>query len=60
MKSYKLVIFDWDGTVMDSVPKIVNCMHQSALACGVAPPSDEAIKKYYWVVIRVCGGNVVY
>lgn len=29
---------------MDSVPKIVNCMHQSALACGVAPPSDEAIK----------------
>ncbi|WP_283710580.1 HAD-IA family hydrolase [Pseudoalteromonas prydzensis] len=44
MKQYKLVIFDWDGTVMDSVPKIVNCMHQSALACGVAPPSDEAIK----------------
>ncbi|WP_392343782.1 HAD-IA family hydrolase [Pseudoalteromonas prydzensis] len=44
MKAYKLVIFDWDGTVMDSVPKIVNCMHQSALACAVTPPSDEAIK----------------
>ncbi|MFU2508580.1 HAD-IA family hydrolase [Pseudoalteromonas sp. ASV78] len=44
MKQYKLVIFDWDGTVMNSVPKIVNCMHQSALACGVTPPSDEAIK----------------
>ena len=44
MKAYKLVRFDWDGTVMDSVPKIVNCMHQSALACGVTPPSDEAIK----------------
>ena len=44
MKAYKLVIFDWDGTVMDSVPKIVNCMHQSALACGVTPPSDEAIQ----------------
>lgn len=41
---YKLVIFDWDGTVMDSVPKIVNCMQQSALALNVTVPSDDAIK----------------
>ncbi len=44
MKNYKLVIFDWDGTIMDSVTKIVNCMHQSAVSCGLEPPSDEAIK----------------
>jgi len=42
VKSYKLVIFDWDGTVMDSVTKIVNCMHQSAILCGLVAPSDEA------------------
>ncbi|MDN3377682.1 MULTISPECIES: HAD-IA family hydrolase [unclassified Pseudoalteromonas] len=44
MKNYKLVIFDWDGTVMDSVTKIVNCMRESALVCGLVPSSDEAIK----------------
>ncbi|MGS0535946.1 HAD-IA family hydrolase [Pseudoalteromonas sp. SaAl2] len=44
MKNYKLVIFDWDGTVMDSVTKIVNCMHESALECGLVAPSNEAIK----------------
>ncbi|KAA8601417.1 hypothetical protein F0Z19_1144 [Vibrio cyclitrophicus] len=26
LKKYKLVIFDWDGTVMDSISKIVNCI----------------------------------
>jgi phosphoglycolate phosphatase len=44
VKPYKLVIFDWDGTVMDSVAKIVNCMHQSARVCGVVCPTDEAVK----------------
>ncbi|WP_105168506.1 HAD-IA family hydrolase [Pseudoalteromonas sp. T1lg23B] len=38
---YKLVIFDWDGTVMDSVPKIVNTLKLAAHSVGVAIPSDE-------------------
>lgn len=28
---YELIIFDWDGTLMDSVPKIVACMQAAAL-----------------------------
>ncbi|MEQ9510790.1 MAG: HAD family hydrolase, partial [Alloalcanivorax xenomutans] len=28
--SYDLVIFDWDGTVMDSTARIVTCMHDAA------------------------------
>ena len=44
MKPYKLVIFDWDGTVMDSVTKIVNCMQQSAVLCGLTSPADDAVK----------------
>ncbi|BBN81900.1 haloacid dehalogenase [Pseudoalteromonas sp. A25] len=36
---YKLVIFDWDGTVMDSVPKIVNTLKLAAENVGVAVPS---------------------
>ncbi|NOU49462.1 HAD-IA family hydrolase [Pseudoalteromonas sp. JBTF-M23] len=38
---YKLVIFDWDGTVMDSVPKIVNTLKLAAESVGVAIPCDE-------------------
>ncbi|WP_404374743.1 HAD family hydrolase [Vreelandella aquamarina] len=28
---YELIIFDWDGTLMDSVPKIVSCMQAAAV-----------------------------
>ncbi|CDG55738.1 MULTISPECIES: HAD family hydrolase [Halomonadaceae] len=28
---YELIIFDWDGTLMDSVPRIVSCMQAAAL-----------------------------
>ncbi|WP_278381537.1 HAD-IA family hydrolase [Pseudoalteromonas distincta] len=44
IKKYKLVIFDWDGTVMDSVTKIVNCIRSSAESLNLVSPSDEAIK----------------
>ncbi|MBG9994589.1 HAD-IA family hydrolase [Pseudoalteromonas sp. NZS127_1] len=44
IKKYKLVIFDWDGTVMDSVTKIVNCIRSSTESLNLVPPSDEAIK----------------
>ena len=41
---YKLVIFDWDGTLMDSVPKIVNVLKLAAKQCGAAIPRDEDAK----------------
>lgn len=41
---YQLVIFDWDGTVMDSAAKIVHCMQQAALDCDLAVPSREAVE----------------
>lgn len=28
---YELIIFDWDGTLMDSVPRIVSCMQAAAI-----------------------------
>lgn len=39
-----LVIFDWDGTLIDSSGKIVACMQQAALDSAVAPQTDEAIR----------------
>lgn len=41
---YKLLIFDWDGTLMDSIDKIVLCMQQAALQEGILEPSKAAVK----------------
>lgn len=43
MSVVKVVIFDWDGTVMDSVGKIVNCVQLAAAEQQLVVPSyDEA------------------
>ncbi|MEI6860571.1 MAG: HAD-IIIA family hydrolase [Shewanella sp.] len=44
MKCYELVIFDWDGTLMDSVGKIVACMQQSALSLNIPIPTEQAVR----------------
>jgi len=41
---YQLIIFDWDGTLMDSAQKIANCIKASAHDVGVDVPSDEQAK----------------
>jgi len=38
---YKLIIFDWDGTLMDSIDKIVLCMQQAAKQESQLAPSVE-------------------
>ncbi|MBL4899151.1 MAG: HAD-IA family hydrolase [Colwellia sp.] len=45
MQNYKLVIFDWDGTLMDSVDRIVSSMQSAAKVVGLAIPSNEAAKQ---------------
>lgn len=42
-KQYELIIFDWDGTLMDSAAKIVSCMQMAAARCEVEIPSVEAV-----------------
>lgn len=44
MQHYKLVVFDWDGTVMDSVGRIVSSMRSTAKDLGLSMPSDEQVK----------------
>ncbi|MCI0510380.1 phosphoglycolate phosphatase [Chromohalobacter marismortui] len=41
---YRLVIFDWDGTLMDSVARIVACMQAAAHDVGWTPLSDAAVR----------------
>ena len=45
MKPYDLIIFDWDGTLIDSIQRIVDCFHLSFDELGLTRPDDEAIKQ---------------
>ncbi|MBT1065038.1 HAD-IA family hydrolase [Bowmanella sp. Y26] len=41
---YKLVIFDWDGTLMDSGARIVSAMQTAARRANLPVPTDDAVK----------------
>ncbi|MBA1321519.1 HAD family hydrolase [Pseudomonas plecoglossicida] len=43
-KPYELLIFDWDGTLADSVGRIVLAMNEAAERAGEAPSAEDAIK----------------
>jgi phosphoglycolate phosphatase len=43
-KPYELLIFDWDGTLMDSHARIVACMQGAARDVGAAPRGDDAVR----------------
>jgi len=44
MNRYKLVIFDWDGTLMDSIDRIVSSMQAAAVHCSLVVPSNDQVK----------------
>jgi phosphoglycolate phosphatase len=43
-RDYALLIFDWDGTLADSVGRIVEAMQVAAERAGHAPSQEQAIK----------------
>jgi len=40
-KRFELIVFDWDGTLMDSAGTIVACIQAAARDLGLAPPPAE-------------------
>ena len=42
-KPYELLVFDWDGTLMDSESRIVNCMRAAITDLGLELPNDSSI-----------------
>ena len=44
MKQFDLIVFDWDGTLMDSAGRIVACMQAAARDIGIPVPSDQAAR----------------
>ncbi len=45
MKSYKLIVFDWDGTLMDSREQIVSCMRQALSECNLPVQPDDELQQ---------------
>jgi phosphoglycolate phosphatase len=41
---HELIIFDWDGTLMDSVAKIVRCFASALEDAGAPDPGEDAIR----------------
>ena len=39
-----VVVFDWDGTLIDSAGKIIACMQQAARDAALVPPADESVR----------------
>ncbi|MFN2643999.1 MAG: HAD family hydrolase [Burkholderiales bacterium] len=41
---YRLVVFDWDGTILDSASTIAECIRLAARDVGLPVPSEEQAK----------------
>jgi phosphoglycolate phosphatase len=41
---YEILVFDWDGTLMDSEHRIVTCMQLAAADAGLPVPDDAAAR----------------
>lgn len=44
MREIRAVIFDWDGTLSDSISRIVECMRGAAELIGVPSPAEQQVR----------------
>lgn len=51
-KPFKLIVFDWDGTLMDSVAKITKCLRAAATDCALVDPGEEAARDIIGLGLR--------
>ena len=49
---YDLIIFDWDGTLIDSIPRILTCFRATFAAAGSPTPDDHRIKATIGLPLR--------
>jgi len=47
-----LVVFDWDGTLMDSIARIVRCMHLAIEDIGAEPRTDAQLRDIIGLGVR--------
>ena len=44
LNKYKVIIFDWDGTLMDSISHIVTSVQRAAQTMSLPVPDDNAVR----------------
>lgn len=49
---YKLVVFDWDGTLMDSADRIVHAMQAAAGLSALPVPSAEEVRQIIGISLK--------
>lgn len=52
MPDYELIIFDWDGTLVDSIGRIVESIRAAATQCGLPRLEEEPIKGIIGLAIK--------
>ncbi|MGZ8157467.1 MAG: HAD family hydrolase [Methylobacter sp.] len=55
---FDLIIFDWDGTLIDSIDWIVQCLQTAGQQCGYAIPEPQAAKDVIGLSIRNACANL--
>ena len=53
MKHFELIIFDWDGTLMDSADRIVSSMQGTASELGFIMPNESQIRNIIGLSLEV-------
>jgi len=51
-RKYDLIVFDWDGTLMDSAAKIVRCFMQAASDVGLTSPEEAEVRNIIGLGLR--------
>lgn len=49
---FDLLVFDWDGTLFDSIAWIVHCLQSAAEDCGLPRPGDSAARSVIGLGLR--------
>ncbi|MEE9447762.1 MAG: HAD-IA family hydrolase [Arenicellales bacterium] len=59
MKKYKLIIFDWDGTLMDSAAKIVACFQAAARDLKLPVPKASLVEIQIGLSLEKAWANIL-
>jgi phosphoglycolate phosphatase len=51
-RRYDLIVFDWDGTLVDSEARILSCFRAASRDTGIAYPGDDAVRDIIGLSMR--------
>ena len=52
-RRYDLIVWDWDGTIMDSTPTIVHCIQQACRDLGFKEPDDTLASHWLYRMVLI-------